>query len=223
MHRTARVLAVLAVAIGLGSTPPANAEPHAFALSGDASLIFDPGTGLCRLDEEDDPVDRMAVDSQRSTTKGTPILFLALYVPCDLLWRHRTLGVLTEYAVLEAQPLPRGKTFGSLDEFLERATQELAKRQAGAPDARQLEIERFGSTSVYGITEQQVVVRGFIKTTARLTALTLLNDHVVVFKVSTMYGPDAAGREEAIAAIRSAARRAMSDLSRRNRPKRTTV
>ena len=222
MYRTARALAVLAGAAALVSAAPASAEPHAFALTGEASLFFDPGAGVCRLDEEDDPVDRMAVESQRSTTKGTPILFLALYVPCDLVWRHRTLGVLIEYAVLEAQPLPEGETFRTLDEFLERATQELAKRHGGA-HIRQLEIERLGATAVYAITEHDVVVRGFAKTTARLTALTLLHDHVIVYKVATMYGSGGQGREQALAAIRSAAERAMADLSRRNRPKRTTV
>ena len=223
MHRTARALAVFAGATALAIAVPASSEPHAFALTGDASLIFDPGAGVCRLDEEDDPVDRMAIESQRSTTKGTPILFLALYVPCDLLWRHRTLGVLTEYAVLEAQPLPRGESFDSLNEFLERASQELAKRQSGAPDTGQLEIERLGATAVYGVTKQQVVVRGFKKTTAQLTALTLLHDHVIIYKVATMYGPGGSGRAQGLAAIRSAAERAMSDLSRRNRPKRSTV
>ena len=144
-------------------------------------------------------------------------------MPCDLLWRHRTRGVLTEYAVLEAQPLPRGESFDSLNEFLERASQELAKRQSGAPDTGQLKIERLGATAVYGVTKQQVVVRGFKKTTAQLTALTLLHDHVIIYKVATMYGPGGSGRAQGLAAIRSAAERAMSDLSRRNRPKRSTV
>lgn len=99
----------------------------------------------------------------------------------------------------------------------------VAKRQSGAPGTRQLEIERFGAMAVYGIAEQQVVVRGFRKTMARLTAPTLLHDHVIIYKVVIMYEPGGAGREQAVAAIRSAAERAMSDLSRRNRPKRTAV
>ena len=214
---------MLAGAAALATALPVRGEPEQFALTNAANLIFDPGDGVCRLHEEDDPVDRMAIESQRATTAGTPILFLALYVPCEVLWRHRTLGVLTEYAVLEAQPVPPGETFGSLDEFLARATQELAKRQRGAPDSRQLEIERLGATAAYAITEQDVVVRGFAKTTARLTALTLLHDHVIVYKVATMYEADGIGREEALSAIRSAAERAMSDLSGRNRLKRTTV
>ena len=113
MHRIARALAILGSATALATAPSAKGEPHEYPLAGDANLVFDPGAGVCRLEEADDPVDRMAIESQRSTTKGTPILFLALYVPCDVLWRHRTLGVLTEYAVLEAQPVPGREAFGS--------------------------------------------------------------------------------------------------------------
>ena len=223
MHRIARALAILGCATALATAPSAKGEPHEFTQAGDANLVFDPGAGVCRLEEADDLVDRMAIESQRSTTKGTPILFLALYVPCDVLWRHRTLGVLSEYAVLEAQPVPGREAFGSLNEFLERASQELATRQSAEPGARQIEIKRIGSMAVYGITEKQVVVRGFPKTTVHLTALTLLHDHVVIYKVATMYGPNGSGREQAVTAIRSAAERAMSDLTRRNRPRRTAV
>ena len=223
MRPIARALAIVASAIALATAASAKGEPEEFALTGGAKLVFDPGPGVCRLDEADDPVDRMAIESQRATTTGTPIRFLALYVPCDIVWRHRTLGVLTEYAVLEAQPLPEREAFGSVNEFVERASQELENRQGAQPGARQIEIERIGSAAVYGITEHEVTVRGFEKTSARLTALTLLHDHVVIYKVATMYAPGATERDQAIAAIRIAAARAMSDLERRNRPRRTPV